>query len=63
MSRSKKIFFGFAIAFFLLLVYVSYDISTRTTFPGSKPQLKERLQNNANPKDSVLYDSIKGDGR
>lgn len=58
MSRSKKIFFAFAIVFFLMLVYVSYDISTRTTFPGSKPQLKERLENKPATTDSVPPDSL-----
>lgn len=35
MRRSKKVFVAFAIAFALLLAYVAYDISSRTTFPGS----------------------------
>jgi hypothetical protein len=35
-SRSKKIFAAFAIVFFCILAYVVYDISSRTTFPGSK---------------------------
>ena len=44
MNRSKKIFAALAIVFVLFLVWASYDISSRTTFPGSKPQLKERLK-------------------
>lgn len=40
--------------FLLLMIYVSYDISSRTTFPGSKPQLKERILNKS---DSVKLDS------
>ncbi len=36
----------FAIVFIVLLAWASYDIATRTTFPGSKPQLKERLKGN-----------------
>lgn len=59
MSKSKKIFLGFAVVFFVLLFYASYDISTRTTFPGSKPQLKERIQDQFLKKDSVKKDSIK----
>ncbi|MEM7549345.1 MAG: hypothetical protein AAF363_06720 [Bacteroidota bacterium] len=43
MNRSKKIFLTFAIIFLAIMVYIGYDISSRTTFPGSKPQLKERL--------------------
>jgi len=59
MTKSKKIFLGFAIVFFALLFYASYDISTRTTFPGSKPQLKERIQDQFLKKDSAEKDSIK----
>jgi len=59
MSKSKKIFLGFAVVFFALLFYASYDISTRTTFPGSKPQLKERIQDQFLKKDSVKKDTIK----
>jgi hypothetical protein len=58
MSRSKKIFLGFAVVFFVLLFYASYDISSKTTFPGSKPQLKERLKDQLNLKDSLFKDSI-----
>lgn len=43
MKRSKKVFAGAAVVFILLLFVVSYDIAKRTTFPGSKGQLKERL--------------------
>ena len=46
MNRSRKIFILFAIVFFLALAYASYDISKRTTFPGSKSQLKERIKKN-----------------
>jgi hypothetical protein len=53
MPRSKKIFGGFALIFVILLVYASYDISTRTTFPGSKSQLKERIRKNYLAPDSV----------
>jgi hypothetical protein len=44
MTRSKKIFVGIMIVFFIALGYASYDISSRTTFPGSKSQLKERIK-------------------
>jgi hypothetical protein len=58
MSRSKKIFLALAVLFFVLLFYASYDISTRTTFPGSKSQLKERLKDKFEAQDSVaLRDS------
>jgi hypothetical protein len=53
MNRSKKIFVAISIVFLLALLYVSYDISTRTTFPGSKSQLKERLKKDYMDADSV----------
>ena len=37
MSRSKKLFLAVAVIFFLAILYVMYDMSSRTTFPGSKP--------------------------
>jgi hypothetical protein len=57
MTKSKKIFLGAAVVFFALLFYASYDISTRTTFPGSKPQLKERIEKTYLKKDSIPADS------
>ncbi|HEY0654868.1 MAG TPA: hypothetical protein VGD65_17140 [Chryseosolibacter sp.] len=59
MSRSKKIFVALAVIFVILLAYASYDISSRTTFPGSKSQLKERLQKQYLKSDSVALDSAK----
>ncbi len=49
MKRSKKVFAGAAVVFILLLFSVSYDIARRTTFPGSKGQLKERLKDRYDP--------------
>ncbi|MFN8334650.1 MAG: hypothetical protein U0U09_05945 [Cyclobacteriaceae bacterium] len=57
MTRSKKIFAGLAAVFMIALLYASYDISTRTTFPGSKPQLKERLEKQYLKKDTAITDS------
>jgi hypothetical protein len=59
MSRSKKVFIGFAAAFLIMIAYLSYDISSRTTFPGSKPQLKERLKKQYLKEDSTFNDSLK----
>jgi hypothetical protein len=58
MKRSKKIFVGAMALFFASLAYISYDISSRTTFPGSKSQLKERLKKKYMPGDSVKSDSL-----
>lgn len=57
MKKSKKVFMLAALVFLLLLIYVSYDIGTRTTFPGSKSQLKERLIKNYATSDSTAQDS------
>ena len=59
MSKSKKVFVFIAVVFFLLLAYASYDISTRTTFPGSKPQLKERIEKEFIAPDSTQADTLK----
>ncbi len=40
MTRSKKIFLIVVVLFFLFLVWLMYDISSRTTFPGSKNKEK-----------------------
>lgn len=59
MSGGKKVFLAIAAVFLLLLLYASYDISQRTTFPGSKPQLKERIEERFTSPDSVKSDTIK----
>lgn len=43
MNRNKKIFLVLFIIFMLIIAWIGYDISTRTTFPGSKGNLKERI--------------------
>jgi hypothetical protein len=45
--------------FFFGLIYLSYDISSKTTFPGSKSQLKERLKNQYLKADSAKVDTSK----
>lgn len=59
MSNSKRIFLVFAVLFFAVMIYIGYDISSRTTFPGSKPQLKERIKDKLELKDSTTVDSVK----
>lgn len=58
MTKSKKIFTVLAVVFFILLFYASYDISTRTTFPGSKPQLKERIRKEYLQNDTLKVDKV-----
>ena len=43
MKTSKKLFLVLAGLFILLMLYISYDISTKTTYPGSRKNLKERI--------------------
>lgn len=45
-TKRKRLFALAALIFVLLLGLASYDIGRRTTFPGSKSQLKERLKKN-----------------
>ncbi|MBI3218395.1 MAG: hypothetical protein HYZ44_02680 [Bacteroidetes bacterium] len=59
MSRSKRIFLIICVLFFLGLVYLSYDISSKTTFPGSKSLLKERIKKQYLKPDSAQKDSSK----
>ncbi|MBA4055402.1 MAG: hypothetical protein C0490_11870 [Marivirga sp.] len=58
MSRTKKIFAIAALIFIILLSYASFDISRRTTFPGSKSQLKERLKKAYIQSDSITADTL-----
>lgn len=43
MSKNKKIFIILFVIFMLIMFWIGYDISRRTTFPGSKGNLKERI--------------------
>ena len=43
MKRSKKIFVIVAILFVLATLIIGYDISRKTSFPGSKKYLKESI--------------------
>ncbi len=43
MNRSKKVFVIVSVVFFLAVLVVGYDISRKTSFPGSKKYLKESI--------------------
>lgn len=59
MSRSKKIFFLVAIVFFMLLTYVTYDFSRRTTFPGSEKKPSPHIPAaDSLGRDSVAMDTL-----
>ena len=47
----------FAGVFLLGIIIVSYDIATHTTFPGAKPQLRERILDQYST-DSLSLDSL-----
>jgi hypothetical protein len=54
MNKSKKLFVLLSAVFIVILAIVGYDISRKTTFPGSKKLLKESI----NPSDSLEYDTL-----
>lgn len=57
MTRSKKIFVVVALLFIIATLIVGYDITTRTSFPGSKKLLKESIV----PSEQVEKDTTKSD--
>ena len=60
MNRQKRIFVIVAILFILATILVGYDITTRTSFPGSKKLLKESIApSEENTQDSLKIDSLK----
>tara|TARA_R110000796_G_scaffold71409_2_gene161981 strand:- start:36124 stop:36312 length:189 start_codon:yes stop_codon:yes gene_type:complete len=60
MKRQKKIFVIVAILFILATILVGYDITTRTSFPGSKKLLKESIApSEPDAQDSLKIDSLK----
>ena len=42
-NKRKKLFIAGVGIFLLIMAIIGYDISSRTTFPGSKGQLGERM--------------------
>ncbi|MFY0594416.1 hypothetical protein [Roseivirga sp.] len=54
MDKKKKIFVVVAILFILATIIVGYDISRKTSFPGSKKYLKESIA----PSEEVEKDSV-----
>lgn len=43
LNKNKKIFLILAAVFLIIVILVSIDIASRTTFPGSKGNLEQRL--------------------
>lgn len=49
MKKNKIIFLVLAILFAIVMIWIGLDMSRKTTFPGSKGNLKERIA----PSDSI----------
>lgn len=45
MKRSKKVFLWIAAIFLIIMMIIGYDMSSRTTWPGAKKNLQERIVN------------------
>lgn len=57
MKKSKKIFVGIGILFIIATLIVGYDISSKTSFPGSKKLLKESIAPSEEEKEEDKNDS------
>ncbi|MDN5203768.1 hypothetical protein QQ008_20425 [Fulvivirgaceae bacterium BMA10] len=55
MKRSKKLFLILSLLFIIGVIAIGYDITTKTTFPGSKGNLKQRISGT----DTLKSDSTK----
>ena len=51
MRKSKLIFIALAIIFFVILVLIAIDISSRTSFPGQTKSTTEELDSVASEQD------------
>lgn len=56
-KNKQRLFIILTVLFFGSMLYVSYDISSKTTFPGSRPQLQERLLKKDHQPDSIAPDT------
>ena len=54
MARSKKIFLILSAVFIAVVLFITIDIFSKTTFPGAKKQQPERIEQRV---DSLLRDS------
>ncbi len=43
-NKNKLIFILFGFIFLIIMLIIGIDMSTKTTFPGSKGNLKERIE-------------------
>lgn len=61
MKRSKKIFILVAVIFVVATLIVGYDISRKTSFPGSKKYLKESIAPTDQEGDSTVVEKKEED--
>ena len=60
MKQSKKIFLAVAGVFVVGIIIVGYDISRKTSFPGSKKYLKESIApSEEEQEEDTVYDNRK----
>jgi hypothetical protein len=58
-NKNRSIFIAITVFFIALFVYISYDMSSRTTAPWNKPKQLNRALPGATPDaDSLLLDSL-----
>ena len=57
MKKSKKVFVIIGVLFIVGTVIVGYDISRKTSFPGSKKYLKESIAPSEDEKEVSKEDS------
>jgi len=57
MKKSKKLFVGIGILFIIGTIIVGYDISRKTSFPGSKKYLKESIAPSEEEQEELKKDS------
>ena len=57
MKKSKKVFVIIGVLFIVATIIVGYDISRKTSFPGSKKYLKESIAPSEDEKELLEVDS------
>lgn len=58
MKKSKKVFVIIGVLFIVGTVIVGYDISRKTSFPGSKKYLKESIAPSEEEQELMKEDSV-----
>jgi hypothetical protein len=61
MSTNKKIFLMVAVLFIATMIYITFDIFSRTTRPGAKKHLIESIKPSDRPSTKTEVDSTTAD--